>query len=117
LSVAAFDFSFFTPHRRNYVNSHNKTVMGEGTAVPTSSTSASHQALTRRVRLIKQHIHAGLPKGPGEEIELLQDLADWLVAEGAAQEIGPAVNVAPTSSPAATHTTISTPPATPKKEK
>lgn len=86
---------------------------GVGAAVPASSATASaaatHQPLTRRIRLVKRHIHAGLPKGPGEEIELLHDLADWLVAEGAAQEIEPAVNVTPT--------TTSTPSSTPKKEK
>lgn len=86
---------------------------GVGTAVPASSTTAAaaatHQPLTRRIRLVKRHIHAGLPKGPGEVIELLHDLADWLVAEGAAQEIEPAVNVTPT--------TTSTPSSTPKKEK
>lgn len=86
---------------------------GAGTAVPASSATASaaatHQPLTRRIRLVKRHIHAGLPKGPFEEIELLHDLADWLVAEGAAQEVEPAVNV--------TSTTVSTPSSTPKKEK
>jgi hypothetical protein len=86
---------------------------GAGTAVPASSTTAAtaapHQPLTRRIRLVKRHIHAGLPKGPGEEIELLHDLADWLVAEGAAQEIEPAVNATPA--------TLSNPSSTPKKEK
>ncbi len=92
------------------MNSPHKA--GAGTAVPASSATAAaatHQPLTRRIRLVKRHIHAGLPKGPGEEIELLHDLADWLVAEGAAQEIEPAVNATPA--------TVSTPSSTPKKEK
>lgn len=92
---------------------------GDGTAVPVSSTPPSDlsrtttaalhpsrqpPSLTRRIRLTKQHIHAGLPKRPGEEIELLQDLADWLVAEGAAQEISPAqaTSAAAALSPAST---------------
>lgn len=96
----------------------NKAGSGAGTAVPASSTStafttAPHQLLTRRVRLVKQHIHAGLPQRPGEEIDLLHELADWLVAEGAAQEIEPAV----VSSTSATTTTPLNPPATSKKEK
>ncbi len=105
----------------------NQTGTGAGTAVPASSipstskanTAAPHPALTRRVRLVKHHIHAGLPKRPGEEIELLHDLADWLVAEGAAKEIEPAVNLTPVLTPALTpaSTPISTPPSTPKKEK
>ena len=110
------------------------TGTGAGTAVPASSSTASiadpttKTPLTRRVRLIKQHIHAGLPKRPGEEIELLQDLADWLVAEGAAQEIAPthatALPLAPspasTSAPSAPSTApapSATPSSTRKQEK
>lgn len=36
------------------------------------------------VKLIRQHIHAGIPHRVGDVIELDHDLADWLVAEGAA---------------------------------
>ncbi len=39
---------------------------------------------TRRITLVKQHIHAGIPHRPGDVIELDRDLADWLIAEGAA---------------------------------
>jgi hypothetical protein len=95
------------------MNSPHKA--GAGAAVPATSTSVSasasaaapHQPLTRRIRLVKRHIHAGLPKGPGEEIELLHDLADWLVAEGAAQELEPAAVATPTASihPTTTATT------------
>ncbi len=89
------------------MNSPHKA--GAGTAVLASSTTAAtaapHQPLTRRIRLVKRHIHAGLPKGPGEEIELLHDLADWLVAEGAAQEMEPAAVATPTASIHPTTTT------------
>lgn len=43
-----------------------------------------------RVRLVKHHIHAGIPHRAGEVIELDRDLADWLVAEGAATAESPA---------------------------
>lgn len=105
------------------MNSPHKA--GAGTALPASSTTAaaaaSHQPLTRRIRLVKRHIHAGLPKGPGEDIELLHDLADWLVAEGAAQEIEsvPAPPPTPIAASAApiSPTPAPTPVSTPKKEK
>ena len=38
----------------------------------------------RRITLVKQHIHAGISHRAGDVIELDRDLADWLVAEGAA---------------------------------
>ena len=38
----------------------------------------------QRITLVKQHIHAGIPHRAGDVIELDRDLADWLVAEGAA---------------------------------
>lgn len=38
----------------------------------------------RRITLVKQHIHAGIPHRAGDVIELDRDLADWLVTEGAA---------------------------------
>ena len=102
------------------------TGTGAGTAVPASSSTdpITKTPLTRRVRLIKQHIHAGLPKRPGEEIELLQDLADWLVAEGAAQEIVPPHASAPALAPSPAPSAPSTAPApsaapssTPQQEK
>lgn len=40
--------------------------------------------MKKRIELIKHHIHAGLPHKPGAVIELDIDLADWLIAEGAA---------------------------------
>lgn len=48
-------------------------------AVPVST--APH---LRRITLVKQHIHAGIPHRAGDVIELDRDLADWLIAEGAA---------------------------------
>ncbi|QTD44380.1 DUF7210 family protein [Ottowia testudinis] len=57
-----------------------------GLAVPVGDTAPA-SPLTRKVRLIKTHIHAGLPCKPGDDIELLHDLADWLVAEGAAEHL------------------------------
>jgi hypothetical protein len=51
----------------------------------------SPDASTRRVRLIKIHIHAGLPHKVGDEIELWHDLANWLIAEGAAQPVEAAI--------------------------
>ncbi len=56
-------------------------------AVPpsqTTPTEAPKHPPTRRITLVKQHIHAGLPHRPGDVIDLDRDLADWLVAEGAA---------------------------------
>lgn len=43
----------------------------------------------RRVRLVKHHIHASIPHRAGDVIELDRDLADWLVAEGAATAESP----------------------------
>lgn len=45
---------------------------------------------TRRITLVKQHIHAGIPHRAGDVIELDRDLADWLIAEGAAIAESPA---------------------------
>ncbi|QTD47469.1 hypothetical protein J1M35_18310 [Ottowia testudinis] len=42
------------------------------------------------MRLIKTHTHAGLPCKPGDEIELLHELANWLVTEGAAEFVSAA---------------------------
>lgn len=41
--------------------------------------------MQKRIELLKQHIHAGLPHRPGDVIDLDADLADWLIAEGAAK--------------------------------
>jgi hypothetical protein len=70
------------------MNTASATAAG-GAAVPASDATASN-ALTRKVRLIKTHIHAGLPCKLGDEIELLHELADWLVAEGAAEFVNAA---------------------------
>jgi hypothetical protein len=45
--------------------------------------------MKKRIELLKQHIHAGLPHKPGAVIELDADLADWLIHEGAAKETTP----------------------------
>lgn len=45
--------------------------------------------MNKRIELLKQHIHAGLPHKPGEVIDLDADLADWLIAEGAAKPATP----------------------------
>jgi hypothetical protein len=61
-----------------------------GAALPASAFTAT-DASTRRVRLIKTHIHAGLPHKVGDEIDLWHDLANWLIAEGAAQPVEAAI--------------------------
>jgi hypothetical protein len=60
-----------------------------GAALPASINT--NQSSTRRVRLIKTHIHAGLPHQVGDEIDLWHDLANWLIAEGAAQPVEAAI--------------------------
>jgi hypothetical protein len=50
------------------------------TAPPVAPTTPNK----RRITLVKQHIHAGIPHRAGDVIELDRDLADWLITEGAA---------------------------------
>ncbi len=52
----------------------------------------------RRITLVKQHIHAGIPHRAGDVIELDRDLADWLVAEGAATAESPVETAEPLES-------------------
>ena len=51
--------------------------------------------MKKRLELIKQHIHAGLPQKPGAIIDLDTDLADWLIAEGAAKAAPATMDDAP----------------------
>ena len=45
--------------------------------------------MKKQIEILKQHIHAGLPHKPGAVIDLDADIADWLIAEGAAKAIAP----------------------------
>jgi hypothetical protein len=53
--------------------------------------------MKKSIELIKHHIHAGLPYKPGAVIDLDADLADWLIAEGAAQAVRAATTDEPYS--------------------
>jgi hypothetical protein len=86
---------------------------GAAVPAPLFHAPASQASSTRRVRLIKTHIHAGLPHKVGDEIDLLHDLADWLIAEGAAEAIAPE----PEPASASTTTTQTPTPAPTKKDK
>lgn len=57
--------------------------------------------MKKRIELLKQHIHAGLPYQPGAVIELDAALADWLISEHAAQAV-PAATAIPAPRAAST---------------
>lgn len=43
-----------------------------------------------KVDLLKPHTHAGQPYSPGDTLELNDDTAHWLIAQGVAQPSPPA---------------------------
>lgn len=53
-------------------------------SVPDTPRPAPHPNNKRRITLIKQHIHANIAHRVGDVIDIDCNLADWLVAEGAA---------------------------------